>query len=62
MDLLQIEKESEQVVNEVYELAKLKAGDLLVIGCSSSTVQGELIGTHSSVELAEAVYRGVKKA
>ena len=62
MDLLQIEKESENVVNEVYELAKLKAGDLLVIGCSSSTVQGELIGTHSSMELAEAVYRGVKKA
>ena len=62
MDLVQIENESEQVVNEVYELAKLKAGDLLVIGCSSSTVQGELIGTHSSVELAEAVYRGVKKA
>ncbi|MBR1470183.1 MAG: TIGR01440 family protein [Lachnospiraceae bacterium] len=62
MDLAQIEAESKAVVEEVCELAKLKEGNLLVIGCSSSTVQGELIGTHSSMDIAGAVFRGAWQA
>ncbi len=42
-------------VTELLEVAKLQAGDLFVIGCSSSEMVGEKIGTHSSVDAANAL-------
>ena len=42
-------------VTELLETAQLKVGDLLVIGCSSSEMVGEKIGTHSSVDAANAL-------
>ncbi len=56
------EEIKEQAANAVKELlaeANLKAGDILVIGCSSSEIVGEKIGHGSSVEAAEAVYEAV---
>ncbi len=44
---------------ELIETAGLKAGDLLVIGCSSSEIVGERIGKGSSREAAQAVFSGV---
>ena len=35
------------------------AGNIVVIGCSSSEVTGELIGTHSSLETAEVVFKAI---
>jgi len=46
-------------VTELLEAAQLKAGELLVIGCSSSEVLGQRIGKASSMEAAEAVYAGI---
>lgn len=37
------------------DAARLHPGDLLVVGCSSSEILGEKIGTHSSTDAAEAV-------
>jgi uncharacterized protein (TIGR01440 family) len=37
----------------------LKAGDIMVVGCSSSEVAGGEIGKSSSVETAEAVFAGI---
>ena len=45
--------------DRVCDAAKLHAGDLFVVGCSSSEISGEKIGTHSSVEVAEAVFDGI---
>lgn len=59
MDLHEIELQSAQAVSEVLKVSRLKAGDLFVVGCSSSEVMGERIGTHTNVEVAEAIYRGV---
>lgn len=42
-------------VCEVMEAGRLHPGDLLVVGCSSSEILGEKIGTHSSTDAAEAV-------
>ena len=42
-------------VCEIMEAGRLHPGDLLVVGCSSSEILGEKIGTHSSTEAAEAV-------
>lgn len=47
---------------ELLELAKLKQGDLLVVGCSTSEVCGSRIGTASRPEAAEEVFSGIYKA
>lgn len=54
-----IEKQAAQAVLELIEAAKLKAGDLLVIGCSSSEMVGQRIGKGSSLEAAQAAYAGI---
>ena len=46
-------------ITELIENSGLKAGELLVIGCSSSEIVGERIGKGSSMEAAEAVYAGI---
>ena len=44
---------------ELLEQAKLKPGDLLVIGCSSSEMVGQCIGKGSSAEAAQAAFQGI---
>ena len=58
-DLNEIRKQSEKAAEAVCESARLKEGDLFVVGCSSSEVIGERIGTSSSLEAAEAVFEGI---
>ena len=48
-----------QAAEELVETAKLKAGDLFVVGCSSSEITGARIGTDSKPETADEVFRGV---
>ena len=55
----EITSQSRQVISELIEEAKLKEGQLLVIGCSSSEVVGERIGKGSSMEAAQAVWAGI---
>ncbi|MBR7091998.1 MAG: TIGR01440 family protein [Clostridia bacterium] len=40
-------------------MARPEPGDLFVVGCSSSEVLGEKIGSHSSMEAAAAVLDGI---
>lgn len=60
MDLETIRQQTEQAVREVLDAAKLKKGDIFVIGCSSSEVLGEKIGTHTNVDVAKAIYTGAQ--
>ena len=53
--LNKIQQQTATVVTELLDVAGLRPGDLLVVGCSSSEVAGEKIGTHSSMEVAGAV-------
>ena len=55
----QIETEARQAVTELLAQAKLKKGDVFVVGCSSSEIVGGRIGKDSSLEAAQAVYAGV---
>lgn len=57
--LEQIRREAGQAVTELLEQSALKKNDMVVVGCSSSEVAGERIGTFSSEELADAVFRGI---
>lgn len=47
---------------ELIEAAKLKAGDLLVVGCSTSEICGSKIGSNSKPEVAEDVFTGIWEA
>ncbi|MBQ8893212.1 MAG: TIGR01440 family protein [Clostridia bacterium] len=52
-----------QAYTAARELAEnLKPGDLLVVGCSSSEIAGEKIGTHSAPETGKEVAEGILQA
>ena len=55
----QIREDARKACAELVEIAKLKQGDILVIGCSSSEVVGLRIGKGSDINAAAAVYEGV---
>ena len=55
----QIEMQARQAVTELLAEAKLKKGDVFVVGCSSSEIVGGHIGKDSSLEAAQAVYAGI---
>ena len=56
-----LKNEAEKTALEIIEKAKLKKGDILVIGCSTSEILGEKIGTYSSPDAAEAVFSAIYK-
>ncbi len=53
--LNEIKASAATAVRELIEVAHLREGQILVIGCSSSEMIGERIGKHSSLGAAEAL-------
>ena len=51
-----VKSQTKEVFDEVIEKAKLKSGDILVIGCSTSEIHGNPMGTDSNLNLAKEVY------
>ena len=47
------------LMEEFGEKANLKAGDIMVVGCSTSEIIGSKIGTNSSPETAETVFQAI---
>lgn len=62
LDLASLEEESYLLCKEFIEKAKLKKGQLFIVGCSSSEVLGEKIGTASSYSVAKALFQGIDRA
>ena len=56
---MDIKIQVENVIRELCEVAKLKRGDILVVGCSTSEVVGSKIGTNSDPDTAEKIYEGI---
>ena len=54
-----IKQQAESVIREFLEISKMRAGEILVIGCSSSEIVGETIGHGSSLEAAQAVFHAI---
>ena len=54
-----IKNEAKTAAEEIISEAGLKKGQILIVGCSSSEVSGEKIGTYSSVDVAKAVFDGI---
>ena len=55
----EIRAQAAAAVRELIEIAGLKKGDLLVVGCSSSEMAGGVLGHASSLEAAEAAFAGI---
>ena len=53
-----ITNDTRNVFTQLIEAAKLKEGSIVVLGCSTSEVGGDRIGTHSSMDIAAAIYDG----
>ncbi len=52
----EIKKNLALAAEELIVSAKLKTGDVVAVGCSTSEVMGEKIGTSSIAELGEVIY------
>lgn len=59
INLRELEKLAGQAIEELLAAADLKPGQVVVIGCSTSEVRGERIGSASTAEIAEAIMNGV---
>lgn len=55
----ELRAQARQAAEELVGASKIKAGQILVVGCSSSEIGGEKIGSNSSPEVAEAVFTGI---
>ena len=53
--LAEVSKSAAAATLELIEVASLKAGDIFVVGCSSSEIIGNTIGKNSSLDAARAV-------
>ena len=56
---MDIKTQSAMAVKELCEVAGLKKGDILVVGCSTSEVVGSKIGTNSDPDTAKEIFDGI---
>jgi len=54
-------KQTEAILSEFQQQAGLGKNDTLVIGCSTSEICGEKIGTSGTLEAAEIIFQALKK-
>ncbi|MBO5649406.1 MAG: TIGR01440 family protein [Clostridia bacterium] len=54
-----VTEQAAAAVRELLDVSGLRAGDLFVVGCSSSEIAGGTIGHDSSVQCARAAYAGI---
>lgn len=55
----EIKEQAKNTAMEICDVAGLKAGQILVVGCSTSEICGDRIGTNSNLEVAEAAFSGI---
>ena len=56
---MQLSEECRKAVEELVEKARLKKGDIVVVGCSTSEVLGSKIGTNSSPDTAKILFESI---
>ncbi len=59
IDFAEIEEQSRIAAIEICDASGIKPGQIFVVGCSSSEVLGDRIGTATNTEVAEAIYNGI---
>lgn len=58
----EIKSQAKASAEEIIETARLKKGQILVVGCSTSEICGDKIGTNSNLEVAESAFAGIYEA
>ncbi len=59
MELKEITKQAHDAAVELIERSGIKAGQIMVVGCSTSEIQGYDLGSHSGPEVGKAVLDGI---
>lgn len=54
-----ITNQAASAAKEIIEVAGLKKGQILVVGCSTSEICGDKIGTNSNLDVAKAAFKGI---
>ena len=54
-----IYEQTQAAISELSECAKLKPGNIIVVGCSTSEVVGSAIGTNSNFEVAGEIFNAL---
>lgn len=54
-----IYEQTKAAISELCETAKLKEGNIVVVGCSTSEVVGSKIGTNSNSAVAEEIFKAL---
>lgn len=57
--LAQVEQESAAAAKELAQMAQLRRGQIVVVGCSTSEVVGHKVGSWSTPEVGQAIYNGL---
>ncbi|KML33411.1 TIGR01440 family protein [Rossellomorea marisflavi] len=61
MDHIQLKQAFQTILQEFHDQVPLRKGQVLVIGCSTSEVMGEKIGTAGTIDTAELIYEELRK-
>ncbi|MBQ3498947.1 MAG: TIGR01440 family protein [Clostridia bacterium] len=59
MELKEITLQARNAATELIERSGIKKGQIMVIGCSTSEIQGYDLGSHSGPEVGKAVLEGI---
>jgi len=57
--IAEVEQEAARAAQELAEAAHLRRGQIVVVGCSTSEVVGHRVGSWSTPEAADAIFRGL---
>ena len=57
--LAQVRTEAEAAAKQLVEAAKLRKGQIVVVGCSTSEVVGHQVGSWSTPEVGQAIFDGL---
>ncbi|OXS56485.1 uncharacterized protein (TIGR01440 family) [Bacillus sp. V-88] len=60
MEIAQLKDELQTILRDFSSQVPLKKGQVFVVGCSTSEVMGERIGTSGTIEVAEMIYEELK--
>ncbi|UTE77574.1 TIGR01440 family protein [Rossellomorea sp. KS-H15a] len=61
MEIAQLKDELQTILRDFSSQVPLKKGQVFVVGCSTSEVMGERIGTAGTIDVAEMIYDELKR-
>ncbi|HEK9100995.1 TIGR01440 family protein [Bacillus pfraonensis] len=60
-EIVKVKKQLQTSLSDFQKQASLQSGQIFVVGCSTSEVLGERIGTSGTMEVAEAIFSELKQ-